>query len=348
MSTEFGLTYREIEADGFRIDEKVEIFLGSDTSVGIAKSMGLALAGFAEVYERLKPDIIVGMGDRFELFSAVTAACVSRIPIAHLSGGEITEGAIDDAFRHAITKMSHLHFTSTEGYRRRVIQLGEDPQRVFNVGEIGLDNLKEVKFLPKKKLEDDLSIKFKKHNLLVTFHPVTLEKGASQNQFQQLLEVLDDLNDTQIIFTKANADMEGRRINRMIDEFVSQRTQKATAVASLGHQRYVSLVKLADAVVGNSSSGIVEAPSLSTPTINIGDRQKGRIKARSVVDCLPTRDSIKKAFKKVYSKEFRQQLKNVQNPLGDGQSAERVKRILKEQDLKDILKKKFYGWEPLK
>lgn len=342
LAAEFGLTYKEIERDGFLINEKIEILPSSDTSVCLAKSMGQGMSSFAKSYQRLKPDIIVCMGDRFEIFSAAAAALVSRIPLAHLSGGELSEGVFDDAFRHAITKMSHLHFTSTETYRRRVIQLGEEPEFVFNVGEVGLDSLRKIRLLTKKKLQEDLNFKFKKHNLLVTFHPLTLEENTSGEYFQNLLSALDELTDTSIVFTKANADTGGRSINTMIDEYVSKKSEKSIAFASLGRLRYLSVMRCSDSVVGNSSSGIIEAPSLKVGTINIGDRQKGRIKAKSVIDCQPTTKSIRQAFRKLYSNNFPACLREVRNPFGDGRSSQRVVRILKECDLNNILKKKFY------
>ncbi|MFC1590169.1 UDP-N-acetylglucosamine 2-epimerase, partial [Candidatus Omnitrophota bacterium] len=260
LSSDFGLTYREIEKDGFKIDEKIKILSSSDTPAGISKSMGLAMTGLAKAYERLAPDILVVYGDRFEIFSAASAALVSRIPVAHISGGAITEGALDDSFRHSITKMSHLHFTTTEENRKRVIQLGEDPGRVFNTGEIDLENIRRLKLLSRKMLEEELNFKLNKHNLLVTFHPVTLEANTSKRQFGNLLHALKGLRKTSIVFTKANADTDGRIINKMIDEYVTANSDKAVAFDSMGKIRYLSTMKIVDAVVGNSSSGIVEAP----------------------------------------------------------------------------------------
>ena len=342
LSPEFGLTYKEIEKDGFKIDEKVEILLSSDTPVGISKSIGLGTISYAEVLQRLRPDIIVVLGDRFELLAFVIAAFINRIPIAHLNGGERTEGVIDEGIRHSITKMSHIHFTATEEYRKRVIQLGEYPDRVFNVGEAGLDNIKRLKLLRKDELEKTMGFKFNKKNILITYHPVTLEKETAQQQFQELLNAIDDLRDTNIIFTKANADTEGRVINKMIDEYVSKNFNKAIAFTSLGQLRYLSTLQYMDAVVGNSSSGIVEAPSFKIGTINIGDRQKGRIKPDSVIDCEPTKKDILKAFQKLYSKKFQEKLKDIVNPYGDGNSSKKIKEILKTIDLTDILKKPFY------
>lgn len=342
LSAEFGLTYREIEKDGFKINEKIEMLLSSDTSVGISKSMGLAMISFPEAYQRLKPDIIVVLGDRFEHFSAVASALVSRIPVAHIAGGEVTGGVFDDAFRHSITKMSHLHFTIAEEYRRRVIQLGEDPKRVFNVGGLGIDNIKRMPLLLKRDIEGQLHFKFKKRNLLVTFHPASLEPHKSQDRFQNLLEALDSLKNTLIIFTKANADTGGRIINEMIDKYTLDNHSKAVAFVSLGQLRYLSTMKYVDAVVGNSSSGIVEAPSFKIGTINIGNRQEGRIRAESVIDCDPIRESIDDAFAKLYSKGFQAVLKEVISPFGDGQASERIVAVLADVALADLMSKRFH------
>ncbi len=341
LSPEFGLTFSEIAKDGFAINERLEILLSSDTAMGVAKSMGLALISFAEAYERLKPDIIVVLGDRFEIFSAAAAALVSKIPVAHLHGGEITEGAFDDAFRHSITKMSHLHFTSTEEYRKRVIQLGESPDRVFNFGAIGLDNIKKNRFLTKKGLEKELQFKFGERNLLVAYHPVTLSVLDTRKQFGCLLDVINKLESTRMIFTKANADPGGKAINKMIDKFVFKNDEKAVAFTSMGQLKYLSTMQFVDAVVGNSSSGIIEAPSFKIGTINVGDRQKGRIKAESVIDCEPTRGSIKEAFQRLYEKDFQANLAKTVNPHGNGAAAENIKNILKTINITGLVKKQF-------
>lgn len=342
LSPEFGLTYRQIEKDGLVIDEKIEILLSSDTPVGISKSMGLAMISLGEVYRRLTPDILVAIGDRFELLGVVAAALVARIPVAHIQGGEITKGAFDDAIRHSITKMSHLHFTSTEEYRKRVIQLGEEPERVFDVGALGIDNIKKLKLLSKRTLEKELNFRFNKRNLVVTFHPVTLENDTSKEQFQNVLSVLDELRDTNVLFTKANADTDGRIINKMIDDYTTKNPNRAVAFTSMGQLRYLSTMQFVDAVVGNSSSGIIEAPSFRIGTINIGDRQKGRIKAKSVIDCKPTKENIRNAIERLYSGTFQRNIKSVINPYGDGTAAKRIRHILKRYDINDILKKGFY------
>ncbi len=340
LSPEFGLTYREVEKE-FKIDKKIEMLLSSDTPIGLSKSMGLAQISFAEAYDELKPDIVVLLGDRYEIFSAASAAMMARVPIAHLHGGETTEGAFDEAIRHAITKMSHLHFTAAEAYKKRVIQLGESPDRVFNVGGMGIENIKRLALLTRTVFEKSIEFKLAKKNLLVTFHPVTLEKSTAREQFQQLLDAIDVLNDTNIIFTKANSDTDGRIINQMIDEYIAEH-KNTIAFDSLGQLRYLSALQFMDAVVGNSSSGLAEAPSFKIATVNIGDRQKGRLKADSILDCLPQKNAILKAVAQVYSPEFKRILKNTQNPYGSGMASQKIIQILKSSDLNKILKKEFY------
>lgn len=342
LSPEFGLTYREIEADGYTINESVEVVLSSDTPVGICKSMGLGLISFSEAYARLQPDLVIVLGDRYEIFSAVSAAHISRIPVAHLHGGEVTEGAFDDALRHSITKMSHLHFTSTEAYRQRVIQLGEQPDRVFNVGAIGLDNIQRLPLMSREEFEESVDLKLNRHNLMCTFHPVTLEANTAAEQVQHLLTVIESLEETSVIFTKTNADTDGRIINQLIDEFVQKDPQRFKAYMSLGQLRYLSGMQFVDAVIGNSSSGIIEAPSFGVGTINIGDRQTGRIKAKTVIDCEPTEIGIATAFKTLYSPEFQEVRKSASNPYGDGQTAGRIISHLKEYSYSQSVQKSFY------
>ena len=344
LSPEFGLTYKEVEKE-FRIDKKIEMLLSSDTSVGISKSMGLAQISFAEAYDELSPDIIVVLGDRYEIFSAVSAGMIARIPIAHLHGGEATEGLIDEPIRHSITKMSHLHFTATNEYKNRVIQLGEQPDRVFNVGGLGIDNIKKLTLLSKSDFENSIDFKLSKKNILITFHPVTLENSTAKEQFRELLNVVDDLHDTHIIFTKANSDTNGRIINQMIDDYVSKNRDKSISFISLGQLRYLSALQYMDAVVGNSSSGLIEAPSFKIGTVNIGDRQKGRIKADSVVDCTPNYGSIVHALEKIYSQKFQQELSEVDNPYGDGGASRKIKNILREISIDKIVIKSFYDLE---
>ncbi|TCO73649.1 UDP-N-acetylglucosamine 2-epimerase [Marinisporobacter balticus] len=347
LSPEFGLTYQDIEKDGYKIDETIEILLSSDTPVGISKSMGLGMISFSEVYERLKPDMIMVLGDRYEMFSAVSAAMIGRIPVGHLYGGEATEGLIDEAIRHSITKMSYLHFTSTERYRKRVIQLGEHPNRVFNVGAIGIENIKNIHLLTKEELEKSIDFKFEEKTALVTFHPVTLEKSSSKEQFKNLLEAIDEISNLKIIFTKANADTDGRVINQMIDEYVQKNKDKSIAFVSMGQLRYLSAMKYVDVVVGNSSSGIVETPTFKIPTINIGDRQKGRIQAESIINCTSDKSQILKKFKKAFSSEFKDQLKNVKNPYGEGIVSDKIVYEIKRQVLNNLIdiKKSFYDTE---
>ena len=341
LSPEFGLTYKEIEKE-FKIDKKIEMLLSSDTAVGISKSMGLAQISFSESFEELKPDILVVLGDRYEIFSAVSTAMIAKIPIAHLHGGEITEGAFDESIRHSITKMSHLHFTATDEYKNRVIQLGEHPSKVFNVGGMGIESIKRLKLLSREEFEKSIDFRLNKKNILVTFHPVTLENSTAKEQFQELLDAIDELEDTNIIFTKANSDTDGRVINQMIDEYVAKNSHKSIGFSSLGQLRYLSALKFVDSVVGNSSSGLLEAPSFKIGTINIGDRQKGRIKAESVIDCEAKKVEISKAFGEIYSKEFQEKLKNVENPYGENCPSNQIVEVLKNVNLASILKKSFY------
>jgi len=342
LSPEFGLTYKNIENDGFVIDEKVEILLSSDTAASIVKTMGMAMMGMADVLPRLKPDLIVILGDRYEMLSIASAATIFKIPIAHLHGGEITEGAYDDAIRHSITKMSHLHFTSTEEYKNRVIQMGENPENVFNVGAIGLDNIRDLKLLSKEELETDLDIKFKKYNYQVTFHPETLGNLSSAEQFQNLLNVIENQEDSFFIFTKANADTDGRIINQMIDDFVKKHAEIAKAFNSLGILRFLSTVRICTAIVGNSSSGILEAPSLHTPTINIGDRQKGRTQASSIINVDNSEKGIFSGFQLVKNLIIENKLSEVKNPYDNGGAAQEIlNKILEFKTIKT--NKSFYN-----
>lgn len=341
LAPEFGYTYQQIEQDGFAIDRKVEILLSSDSPVGIAKSMGLGMIGFADAFNQLQPDLIVVLGDRFEIFSAVSAALVARIPVAHIHGGETTEGAFDEALRHSITKMSHLHFVAAEPYRQRVIQLGEQPEQVFLVGGLGIDNIKRLKLLDRNALEAALDFKFGSRNLLVTFHPVTLEHATAETQMQALLDALEELNDARLIFTLPNADTGGRSLIQMVERFVSKH-DNARAYSSLGQLRYLSCVAQVDGVVGNSSSGLLEVPSFKKPTINIGDRQRGRLLASSVINCLPNKKDISAALQKLYDEDFQKSLANVQNPYGEGGASESIVATLKNVPLDKLVKKRFY------
>lgn len=343
LSPEFGLTYKKILEDGFIIHEKVETLLSSDTTIGISKSIGLGIISFSEVFERLNPDLVLVLGDRYEIFAACTAAMISRIPIAHCHGGEATEGLIDEAIRHSITKMSQIHFASTEEYRNRIIQLGEQPKNVFNVGALGIENVNKLKLLTKSEFENSIKFKLNKINFLVTFHPVTLDNLSAEEQFKQLLIALDKFQDTTIIFTKPNSDTDGRVIIQLIDEYVKNNTHKAIAFISLGQLRYLSAIQFMDVVVGNSSSGLIEVPSFKKATINIGDRQQGRVKAASVIDCETNNKDIEKAIKKALSVEFKEELKSSKNPYGDKNSSIEIVEVLKSIDLNGIIKKQFYN-----
>lgn len=341
LAPEFGLTYREIERDGFTIDRKVEMLLSSDTPVGVSKSIGLGIIGIGEALQQLQPDLLLVLGDRFEVFAAVAAALVARIPVAHVHGGETTEGVIDEALRHSVTKMSHLHFVAAEEYRHRVIQLGEHPQRIFLVGGLGIDNIKRLQLLGRDELQNALDFKLGARSLLITFHPVTLEDATCAAQMQELLAALASLSDTQLIFTMPNADTDGRELIEVINRFVAGRSN-AKAFTSLGQLRYLSCMRWADAVVGNSSSGLIEAPSLGVPTLNIGDRQRGRLRAASVVDCPPERAAISAAIARLTTPEFRAWSRSVGNPYGDGGASERIVATLATVPLGDILKKRFH------
>jgi GDP/UDP-N,N'-diacetylbacillosamine 2-epimerase (hydrolysing) len=347
LSPEFGLTYRNIESDGFKIDEKVEILLSSDTSIGISKSMGLGLISFSESYNRLNPDLIIILGDRYETFSATAAASVANIPVAHLHGGELTEGAFDDSFRHSMTKMSYLHFTSTEEYRKRVIQLGENPERVFNVGALGVENILNLDLLSKRELERELDISLSEKYLLIVFHPVTLENKTAENNFRELLKAIDKYDeDISKVFIKGNSDTEGRIINQMIDNYVNEKTN-SYVFTSLSIKNYLSLLKNCFAMVGNSSSGVLEAPSLNTPSINIGDRQKGRIKAESVFDCRNSESNILSVFKKIDDYYSQNKFININNPYEKDNTSAEIIKVIEDYLLsnKIDLKKKFYDIE---
>lgn len=341
LSPEFGLTYKEIEKE-FKIDKKIEILSSSHTSLDICAEMAIVYEKFAPALAELKPDILVLLGDRYEIFGLAGVASIMQIPIAHIHGGETTQGAFDEAFRHSITKMSHIHFAATNEYANRIIQLGEEPSRVFNVGGPGIENIKKLNLLNKDEFEKSIKFKLAKKNILITFHPVTLENSSAREQFNELLNALDELDDTNFIFTKANSDTDGDVINKMIDEYVSENSQKAVAFASLGQLRYLSAIKFVDIVLGNSSSGLLEVPSFKKATINIGDRQKGRARASSVIDVSPVKEEILAAIKRAYSKEFEQTLKDTINPYDGGNPSKKMVKILKEIKLDGILKKKFY------
>lgn len=343
LSPEFGLTYHEIEADGFHIDKKVYMLLSSDTANATAKSVGLGFMGFADAFDDLQPDMIVVLGDRYEILSAVSTALFYKIPVAHLHGGEITEGAYDDCIRHSITKMSHLHFTSTEAYRQRVIQLGEDPSRVFNVGAPGIENIKNISLMSRQELEDSLGVKIQDKCFLVTYHPVTLENETAEEQSHNLLKALDAYPDYQIIFTMPNSDTNGRIIMQAINEYVAQHRDKVIAFKSLGLRRYLSALQYMTAVLGNSSSGIIEVPSFHIPTLNIGNRQKGRIASESVINCGTSVGEIKKGIETVLTEEVVGRAKRVQNPYEGKDTTADILHVLKTYPLEGLINKHFYN-----
>ena len=341
LSPEFGSTVRAIEQDGFEIGERIEMLLSSDTPEGIAKSMGLGTIGFAQIYARLCPDILLVLGDRYEMLAAVVASLPFKIPVAHIHGGESTEGAIDEAIRHSITKMSHLHFVATKVYAQRVIQMGEEPWRVVVSGAPSLDNLLKFRLLSRDELEQQYGLNLSDSFLLVTYHPVTLEYEHTEAQMRELLAALVEVN-AAIIFTYPNADTCSRVIIHMIREFAAQH-QRAQVVVNLGMQGYFSMMKHAAAMVGNSSSGIIEAASFKLPVVNIGNRQLGRVRGENVIDVGCDHREIYAAIEKAISPQFRASLANLANPYGDGHAAERIVNRLKHVNLNDgLLRKHFY------
>ena len=344
LSPEFGMTYKEIEEDGFEINAKVEMLLSSDSPAGISKSIGLGVIGFADEFQRADLDMLILLGDRYEALSAAISAMVMRIPIAHLHGGELTEGAIDEGIRHSITKMSYLHFTSTEQYRNRVIQLGENPERVFYVGALGVENIKKINLMTKEELEKSIHFEIDENTVVVTYHPVTLENNTVEEQFLNLLKVLDRNPKIRMIFTKANADTNGRIVNELIDKYAAQNSERACAFMSLGQKRYLSALKYCRIVIGNSSSVIIEAPSFGKPIINIGDRQKGRICADSVINCGYTQQEIQQAMETALTKEFENKASNCRNPYEKENTAANIISVIKDYLLNDKikLKKGFY------
>lgn len=342
LSPEFGLTYKEIEYDGFVITKKLEMLLSADTPSSITKSTGLGMVGFGDIFQELQPDIIVILGDRFEMLAAAFAGLIAGVPIAHIHGGEVTTGAFDEALRHSISKMAWWHFTATADYRQRVIQLGERPERVFLCGGLGVDGIKKNTLLPKKDLEKRIGFSFGKKNLLVTYHPATAEYGDTSLQINELLSALKKHEDTKFIFTFPNADSDSRVIKDMVRKFVNDHKDRSVLFSSMGVVNYWSAMQYVDAVVGNSSSGLLEAPSFKIGTINIGDRQKGRVKADSVIDCMPDASSITKALNKIYSAEFKKKLADVKNPYEGENTIEQIVKILEEADIPTDLKKVFY------
>ena len=339
LSPAHGLTYRDIEADGFRIACKVDMGLGDDSAVGVTKALGRATIGFADALAELRPDLLVLLGDRYEMLAAAQAALIARIPVAHIAGGDVTEGAYDEAIRHSITKMAHLHFVTHDVAVRRVRQLGEDPVHVFNVGNPGLDHFQHLQLFGRNDLARELEFTFRRRNLLVTYHPETLDRESTTSRVAVLLQALDRLGaDVGILFTLPNADTGNQAIRRQIEDYVA-RHDNSRVFASLGQHRYLSVLNEVDAVVGNSSSGILEAPSLHTPTVNIGDRQKGRPQAASVINCRYSADEIVSAVHHAFELDCRA----VTNPYGDGHASEKIVAILKKiDDPQKLIKKHFF------
>ncbi|TGM31710.1 UDP-N-acetylglucosamine 2-epimerase (hydrolyzing) [Leptospira biflexa] len=344
LSPEFGLTYHQIVEDGFKIDQKIEILLSADTASAISKSIGIGFLGFADTYERLKPDLLIVLGDRYEILAASASALIFNIPICHIHGGELTFGAYDDAIRHSITKMAKLHFTAAKEYRNRVIQMGEDPNFVFDVGGLGVDSILKLPIYSKKDLEKELDFQFGKRNLLITYHPETISSESPLVQFNELLKALDSLEDTNLIFTLPNSDTGGREIISLIDSFVSSH-KNSKSYTSLGQTKYFSCIRYVDGVVGNSSSGLLEVPSFKKGTINIGNRQSGRLKAKSVIDTKPDEDSIREGISYLYSNEFQTILESVVNPYGEGNATEKIMKVLTTISFESLKKKEFFDIE---
>lgn len=345
LLAEFGYTCDEIEADGFRVDWKVPHAATETSEEAVACSTARALEGFAAAFSTLAPDIVVVLGDRIEIVAAGLAATIQRVPIAHISGGHLTEGAIDDAMRHCLTKMAHLHFTDNETYRRRIVQLGESPERVFAVGSLGVDNICRTTLVPSEQLEMELGMPLGRRSATVTYHPVTLEPDAQLGQLEEMLDALDAFPDLHLVFTMPNADMGGKEIADRIRRFVDARPERTRFVESFGRTRYLSMVAACGAVIGNSSSGIIEAPAVGTPTVNIGDRQRGRLRARSVIDCSPDKASIVQAISYALEPSFREAVRNIVHPYGDGSTARRIRHVLCEIPLQGLIRKTFHDMD---
>ena len=343
LAPEFGNTWEAICADGFEIDERVEMLLASDSAVGVAKSTGLGTIGMADAYARLEPDLVVLLGDRFEILAATQAAMLMRLPIAHIAGGEATEGAFDDSIRHAITKMSSIHFTAADPYRDRVVQMGENPEMVFQVGAIGLDNFERLPLLSSEELSQALDFDVTGNAVvLCTYHPVTLSDDSPEELLAPIFEAFESLAGTRVVFTKGNADTGGREMNRLIDEFVARHPDRMASFASLGQERYLSMLRAAAVVVGNSSSGIVEAPAAGIPTVNIGDRQKGRLRAPSILDVDNDSKAILQAIERALSADYRRVAAQKASPFGEPGASSLIVRTLAEIDLESMRSKRFY------
>ena len=341
LSPQHGQTIDEIKALGFQSSAEVDLVIGPGEVGDVTHSLALAVEGFGTALSALQPDLLVVLGDRYEILGAASAALIAGVPVAHLHGGELTEGAFDDAIRHSLTKMSHLHFVANKAYAKRVIQMGEHPSRVFTVGGLGVDAIKRTQLLDKAELEKSLGLKFGKRNLLITYHPVTNDRTKDSETLENLCAALSDLEDTVLIFTKPNADVGHSDLANMLSHYV-EKNQNAFLYGSLGHTRYYSCLKFVDGVVGNSSSGLLEAPSFGIGTVNIGDRQKGRLLADSVVSCEPSFNSIRAALDKLFSTDFRRSLNDLSNPYGNGGAAQSIIEVILKVDLSGLINKKFY------
>lgn len=342
LSTDHGLTYKEIEECGFKIDKKIETVLASDTPSSITKSAGLGLIGFAQSFRELNPDCLVILGDRYEVFVCAIAALFFKIPIVHIHGGELTKGSFDDAIRHSITKMSWFHFVASEEYKDRVIQLGENPKNIRNVGGLGVDAIKKLKLLDKSELKQKKLINFGEKNLLITFHPSTLDVKSTKSQIENLVSSLEVLENCYLIFTMPNSDPDSKIIKSVIANFVEKNKKRAIFFESLGQRNYLSVLQFVDGVVGNSSSGLLEAPSFKIGTINIGNRQDGRLKSKSVIDCDSTKESISFALKQLFSNDFKKRLKSVKNPYGEGNASIKIIKFLEKVKIPISIEKRFF------
>jgi len=329
LSKDYGLTYQAIESDGYPIDCKIEILPEENSPNATAIAMSNAIERFSEYFDREKPDLLVLLGDRYEAFAVAAAAVIKLVPIAHIHGGEISEGAYDDCFRHCITKMSQIHFPCCEEYRKRIIQLGEQPKRVFNVGALGIENIKKMNLLSKEALEEAIAWKLERPYVVVTFHPVTLDQKDSCEDLEEMLKAIDDVEDMQFVITKANADDGGVQINRRLQEYVAQHPEKTRLFDNLGQVNYLSAVRHCEFVLGNSSSGIIEVPAFQKPTVNIGIREKGRVQADSIINCEPTYADIAAALKKARSDEMKLLCQTIVSPFDGGETAKKIKNQLK-------------------
>ena len=341
LSEKYGFTLREIKKDSLNIENKINLNFKKDNTIGISNSISLGLNKFVKIFEKLKPDLILVLGDRFEIYTSALAALLCRLPICHIHGGELTEAMLDDAFRHSITKMSHIHFAANQIYKKRIIQLGENPKNVFNVGGLGVDSIKKQKILKKSELEKFLNLNFLKKSILVTFHSETLNRKSTKKNFNELLRALKKIQNTTIIFTMPNHDIDSSIIHSSILKFVKNK-KNSFFFKSLGQKVYYSCCKYMTCMVGNSSSGLLEMPTFKKFTINIGDRQKGRIKAKSVINCKFNSQEIYKKINFVLKSKNQLKIKNVKNPYGEGGATDKIISILEKVNLKDILNKRFY------